>query len=291
MNEALSVPLSGRRWWPLAASLVPWLALLVSITVADYATNDHSVSLVGLAFAAPFSLGFVALPSYFPLAAASPGWMRRLVLAVMTAVATFAGVSVVTTDDAQAGLAVLWVPLVAVALGVVLWVVRVARSSREASASRPGACAAPTFATMSERLAALAIDVMVVGAVVTVPVSGLADAHHEVAAGFVALAAATLYLAVPVAAFGATLGQSVLRLRVGDAVAARRVGLGRSLVRSLIVVLEVGTAVSMFAAAVGLADLIVVSRDDRSFADRLMRTTVTRTLSSTSSATSAPTTS
>lgn len=73
----------------------------------------------------------MALPSLFPLAAARAGVMRGVVLVLMTAVAAVAGVLVVATDDAQAGLAVLLVSYFAIPLAALLWIGQaVASSSR-----------------------------------------------------------------------------------------------------------------------------------------------------------------
>lgn len=94
----------------------------------------RSTALVALIPWAAFSLAAVALPSALPLAAARHRWVKLLVLVVMAATAALAGVLVVTTDDAQAGLAVLFVPYGAVplALGAVPSASRssVCRSSR-----------------------------------------------------------------------------------------------------------------------------------------------------------------
>ena len=96
------------------ASLVPWAAFQVAFVVSDRWTDIRSVNWDEFATVSIVRLGFVALPSAVALLAAKRGWMRAAALVVMTAVAAVAGVLVMTTDDAQAGLAVLWVPITAI---------------------------------------------------------------------------------------------------------------------------------------------------------------------------------
>ena len=246
------------------------------MAVADIWVDDKSISLVALVAASPVYLGFVALPSLFALAAASPGWMRVTVLTAMTAVAMIAGVLVGTSDDAQAGLAVLLVPYVGVPLGAVVWVARTAMNARRTASPERGEDAVSTLARPSDRLAALAIDITVVAAVLVAPLSAMSHARQEVAAAVVGVAVGTIYLGGPIAAFGRTLGQSVLRLRVVDARTGTRIGLARALVRSTIVVLEVAAALTIILAIAGLAELTAAAVDGRTLTDRLMRTAVAK---------------
>jgi hypothetical protein len=104
----------------VVCSLVPWAAFLLAVT-KTHSSFHKPVSLLEL-LGEPVTLGFVALPSLLALAAARTRLTRLVVLMVMTGVAAWAGVSIVTTDDAQAGLAVLWVPFVALPLATVAWV-------------------------------------------------------------------------------------------------------------------------------------------------------------------------
>jgi hypothetical protein len=275
MTSSTQAPLA-RPWSTAAASLVPWAAFLAAMAITDIWVDYKSMSLVALIAASPVYLGFVALPSLFPLAAAPPGWMRLTVLTVMTAVAVIAGVLVVTSDDAQAGLAVLLVPYVGVPLGAVIWVARTAMNARRTTSPERGEDAVSSPATPSDRLAALAIDITVVAAMLVVPLTAMSHAKQEVAAAVVGIAAGTIYLAGPIAAFGSTFGQSILQLRVVDARTGTRLGLGRALVRSTIVVLEVAAAVTIILAIAGLAELMAATTDGRTLTDRLLRTAVVR---------------
>lgn len=101
-------------------ALVPWLAFLAATMTADAFIERTTVSPAGLASFAASSLAFVALPSLAPIAAARSSAVGWAAAAVMTVVAAIAGVLVVATDDAQAGLAVLWVPYVALPLALVI---------------------------------------------------------------------------------------------------------------------------------------------------------------------------
>ena len=104
---------------------MPWAAFLVATMVAEVWKDGASTcSLLRLLIVSPVYVIFVAVPSALPLAAASRGWMRWAVLTVMSAVAIAAGVTVVTSDDAQAGLAVFLVPYVGVPLAGAALVVR-----------------------------------------------------------------------------------------------------------------------------------------------------------------------
>jgi hypothetical protein len=248
----------------------------VATAVTDIWVDYRSGSFVGLIAASPAYLGFVALPSLFPMAAASPGWMRVSVLTVMTAVAVVAAVLVVTSDDAQAGLAVFLVPYVGVPLGTVVWVAQTVLNARKTASPGRVEDAVSSLARPSERLAALAIDFAVVGVVLVVPLTAMSHARQEVAAGVVGGVAGTIYLGGPIAAFGRTLGQSVLRLRVVDARTGARIGFARALLRSIVVVLEVAAALTLIFAIAGLAELMAAATNGRTLTDRLLRTAVAR---------------
>jgi hypothetical protein len=82
-----------------------------------------------------------------------------------------AAVLVVSSDDAQAGLAVLLVPYVAVPLGTAVWVAQTVLNARKTASPERGEDAVSSLARPSERLAALVIDFVVVGVVLVVLVS------------------------------------------------------------------------------------------------------------------------
>jgi hypothetical protein len=115
-------------WRPAAAALVPWAAFLIALVVADPWSDATRIG--WNVFVPVVYLGFVGLPSAVPLVSAKRGWMRLVVLVVMTAVAVLSAVLVTTTDDAQAGLAVLWVPLTALALTGLIFAWRIVESYR-----------------------------------------------------------------------------------------------------------------------------------------------------------------
>jgi hypothetical protein len=258
------------------ASLVPWAAFLGATVLTDLWVDYKSASYGGLAASAPFYLGFVALPSLLPLAAARRGAMWIAVLVVMTAVAVGAGILIVTTDDAQAGLAVLWVPLVALPLAGVLWIGE-AVTQRRTAAERPREAPAPSRAGLSDRLAALTIDVVILGAGLVAPLTAMSHDKHEVAAGVVAIGVATIYLGGLVSVRGGTIGQSLLGLAVVDASTGRRVELHRLLVRGVVVALEVAAAFTIILLPIAIAELMSASTDGRSLTDRLLRTRVVAT--------------
>lgn len=126
---------SGDAWAAARASLIPWAAFLVAAAVAEMWVH-HEFSAIGLAAAAPGSLVVVALPAMVPLVVARAGATRAGVIIVMTAVATISAVLVVTTDDAQAGLAVVWVPFMAIPLAAVVWIGQAVAARRSRTPDR-----------------------------------------------------------------------------------------------------------------------------------------------------------
>ena len=112
-------------WSAVLGSLVPWAALLVTIMLAE-----DGVGVDDLAAAAPLYLGFVALPSAIAIGAGGTTAVRLAVTLVMTGVAVFAGVQLATIDDGQAGLAVIYVPMVAFPLAGVVRACEALRGGR-----------------------------------------------------------------------------------------------------------------------------------------------------------------
>ena len=252
------------------ASLIPWAAFLTAATVADTWVDGRPGSRSGLVAAAPFYLGVVALPSMLPLVAARTSRTRLVVLAAMTAVATASAVCVATNDDAQAGLAVLWVPYVAVPLAVALWVGHAVAARRTGVPdAQPLAPAGP-----SDRLAALMIDLAILGAALLLPLTAMSHANHEVAAALVGVAVGTTYMAALVAARGRTVGQSLLRLTVVDATTLERARASRAIIRSAIIAMEVAAAATLVLSIPAIAELVSVVASGRSLTDRLVRTSV-----------------
>jgi len=250
-------------------SFVPWIAFLVALALADL--GGHT-SLGRLATAAPLYLAFVALPSFLPLAAARAWWTRLVALVLMTAAAVAAAILIVTIDDGQAGLAVFLVPEVAIPLGAVIWIGHAIADRRPGPDAFPG-----ERAGVSDRLAALVIDVALVGAALVVPLTAMSHARYEIVAGVVGVSGATLFLAVPVATRGRSIGQSLLGLAVVDTRTLGRISFGRSILRSLVVVLEVTGIPTFILAVPAVAELTAVGCDGRSLTDRLLATSVVTT--------------
>ena len=114
---------------PRALSLIPWAAFVLVLLVDGWVT-DGPLSLFGVVPASVLYLAFVALPSLFPLTVTPAGWLRHAVVLGMTAVAVFAAVAMISSEDAQAGLIVFVVTYVAVPLGGAIWVTREVVASR-----------------------------------------------------------------------------------------------------------------------------------------------------------------
>ena len=122
-------------------AVVPGAAYVVGATAGDIGTRGGGPLLaLSIPALAVGSAIFVAPPAYLAIVVARHPAVRWAVLAVVTAAAAVAGVLVATTDDAQAGLAVLWVAYVALPLALAVWLgqrIVAARRVRRAAAVHP----------------------------------------------------------------------------------------------------------------------------------------------------------
>lgn len=108
------------RWQqPAVLCLVPSVMFIVTMLVVPVPAY-HSINRVGVLLSTPIYLAFISLPSLAPIAVARTIRGRHLTTAVMSAVAIIAAIAVVRTDDAQAGLAVLFVVYAAIPLAVLI---------------------------------------------------------------------------------------------------------------------------------------------------------------------------
>jgi hypothetical protein len=130
---------------------------------------------------------------------------------------------------------------------------------------------------LSERLAALTIDAIILGAVLVVPLTAMSHAKQEVAAAVVGVGVAATYQAVLMAWRGGTRGQTLLGLAVVDAATGGRVPLPRLLARGVIVSVEVAGAVAIILAPIAIAEVMAAGANGRSLTDRLLRTEVLAT--------------
>jgi hypothetical protein len=241
-------------------SLLAWLAFLLAGILA----SDRELRLFP---AAPLYLLFVAGPSLVAILAGRTALTRMFVTGVMTAVAAYAAMQIVTIDDGQAGLAVLFVPYVAFPLATTVWVggaVLAARKER-----RP-----PGPARVSDRLAALTVDVLLLGALLVVPLSVLSHGNAEIAAAAIGVVLATLYFGAFAALAGRTPGQALLGLRLVHGATGGPVPPGRALLRSFVLVLELLGSSWMLLLPVAIAELVAVVAGGRSLSDRLFGTSV-----------------
>ena len=90
--------------------------------------RNHDGCALYLLFVASFGSG---------LAASGTGRLRLAVLTVMTGTSVLAAIQLVASDDAQAGLAVLLVPMVAIPLAVAVWVGRLVVERQPAGLTPP----------------------------------------------------------------------------------------------------------------------------------------------------------
>jgi hypothetical protein len=185
----------------------------------------------------------------------------------MTAAAAAAAVTMATSDDAQAGLAVFIVGYVALPLAALVWV-----GETLFKVWRRTELGVTTLATTEERIVALLIDTLLIGAALVIPLTAMSHAGHEVMAAVIGVSIGTAWLAVPVVLFGGSIGQLALRLRVVDAVKGGPLSLVKAMTRSAIVALEVAVAPTFVLAGAGLCEVIACASNGRSLTDRLLRT-------------------
>jgi hypothetical protein len=272
------IPLPQRLLTAALAALVPAVVFnVVSVLSADPTRLTLDDGLTGVLI----SLGVVWVLSLIPLAVSRHVVAFAGVLVVMTCVAAVAGYLVVTIDDAQAGLAILYVSYVALplamAVGLIQAVVGGAERRRWWRAHPVGSPAVPTDTAPARaglRVAALLIDTLALGAVLAYPLTSLSHARLETVAAVGGIAVAVAYLAVGTSGTLRTLGQVL----VGVAVVGHRdggpVGAGRATVRGLLIVVEVLATLTLWGVPVAVVDLVVVRLGGRSLIDLLLRTAV-----------------
>jgi hypothetical protein len=263
-----------RKRSALRSAWVPGSAYVVAASVSGSPTarGDAPLLLTVVALAVG-SVCFVVPAAFVALVVARHRAVRQAVTAAVTAAAVLAGVLVATTDDAQAGLAVFWVSYVALPLALVVWLVDEVVDARRTRAGTTHGWSAP----VGDRLAALVIDIVIVGGALAVPLTGLAHAGHEVLAAVVGILVAAAYLGLLVAWRGRTVGHALVGLsvvRAPDGHGERRVGVWRASVRGLIVALEVASAPTVFLVAIAGAELLAAAGDGRSLTDRVLGTRV-----------------
>lgn len=123
----------GERDRAVRLSVVPGAAYVVAATAGDITTRGAGLLLaLSVPALAVGSAIFVAPPTFLAIVVARHPAVRGAVLVVVTAAAAVAGALVATTDDAQAGLEVLWVAYVALPLALAVWL------GQEVAAARRG---------------------------------------------------------------------------------------------------------------------------------------------------------
>ena len=274
-----------RPWIPagalLVASTAVWLVyvgLYQHETPCDGGTTGcPTVYGYGAPLPDDHSAGIVLLLVGFALPAVWVGW-RRLLPPVTTGASLALGPTVLAWWTAPRGdndglwALVLW--LLPVLGGLAAVVAAVAERVSTARAQHDAGARELTIARLSDRLAALAIDVAIAGAVLVVPLTTLSHQNREIVAAMLGVASATAYLAVPLAWRGRTLGQSLVGLFVLDSTTNRPVSPVRALVRSLIVVLEVAALPTFILAIPVAAEWISLAGSGRTMTDRVLGTVV-----------------
>ena len=272
-------------WIPAAALVVASTAVwLVYVGLYQHETPCDGVTTgcpTVYGYGAPLPdehiAGILLLLAGFALPAVWVGW-RRLVPPVTTGASLAFGPTVLALWTAPRGdndglwALVFW--FLPVLGGLAAVVAAVAERVGTARAQHDARARELTNARPSDRLAALAIDVAIAGAVLVVPLTILSHENREIVAAVLGVSSATAYLAVPLAWRGRTLGQSLVGLFVLDSTTNRPVSPVRALVRSLIVVLEVAAVPALILAIPAAAEWISLARSGRTMTDRVLGTVV-----------------
>jgi uncharacterized RDD family membrane protein YckC len=259
---------ASRAGWFAATAACTTLALLLAANAAD----DRSLTSGWPA--AAFFIGFVGIPGAISVGVARFRFTRIACFVVMTGVGFWAGWSMGSSDDAQAGLAALLVPFVGIPLaGAVL--VGEGVAVRRAGVPDPDPIdMREERAALQERLGALLVDLVLATAVLVVPLTMLSHRGQEVMAAVLGFAAGIGYLAGSWAVRGATVGQALLRLRV---VGKHGTNLGpvRAAVRAVLLIVEVlGTATLLLIPLTGVEIALAAASSGRTLVDRLTGTAV-----------------
>lgn len=271
-------------WGPvlvlLVASMATWL-VVVGLYQHETPCDGRSTGCPTVyGYDAPLpdesAVGVLLLLAGFVVPAAWVGW-RRLAPPLTAGAALAVGPTALAWWTAPRGdndglwVLILWfLPALGGLAGILAAVaarVGATRRSRRAGEAQP-----LTAATPSDRLAALMIDVAVTGAVLVVPLTTLSHQGLEVVAGIVGVVLSALYLAVPLAWKGRTLGQSLVGVSVLDASTGRPVSAVRALLRSLVVVVEIAAAPTLILALPALAECAWLLMSGRTLTDRLFGT-------------------
>jgi hypothetical protein len=113
----------------LLGALLAWAAVIIPIVIGGVVT-DARFTTGELGGAALFCLGAVLVPCLLALAAARPGGARRGVLVVLTLASLAAGIVIAVSEDAQAGVVVLLVSVLAIGLAIVFGLARLLTSRK-----------------------------------------------------------------------------------------------------------------------------------------------------------------
>lgn len=258
-----------RAIWFAATAIAITIALLVAANAADEASWTSEWAAVGLAY-----LGFVGLPGAISAGMARFRFTRIACFVIMTGVAFWAGWSMGASDDAQAGLAALIVPFVGIPLAGVVLVGESVLVRRAGVVDPDPIDMRETRAALPERLASLLVDLAIATAVLVVPLTMLSHRGAEVVAAAVGVGAGVAYLTVSWVTKGATIGQTLLRLRVVDGHAANPAP-ARALARAGLLIVEIlGTATLLLIPVTGIEIALAANANARTIVDRLTRTTV-----------------
>jgi hypothetical protein len=108
----------------LALGLIPLVACIAMMVVGFHRRDGDYMPVGVFVTGLPFLLAVVVVPSAVPIGIASGRWTKVATVAAMTAIAVVAGAINASADDSRAGLALAWVPTLAVPVAALVGAVR-----------------------------------------------------------------------------------------------------------------------------------------------------------------------
>ncbi len=219
-------------------------------------------------------LGLIGIPGSISQLAARLGATHIACFVVVTATAVGAGLAMGSSEDAQAGLAALLVPSVGIPLACVVLVGESVLIRRSVVVDPEPLVMRDQRAALSERLAALLVDLVLAAAVLVVPLTMLSHRDHEVMAMMLGFVVGLTYLAGTWLTTAATVGQRLLRVRVVDRSGHPLTPI-QALGRAALVMGEIIGTATVFLLPLAAVDIVLAaSASGLTIVDRLTRTAV-----------------
>ena len=250
----------------VAGALVPAAVFILSLSLSG--ASGPATGTGGWFAGAALIVATIVVPCAFALSSAWVDVLRFVILVALTTVAFFAARLIAGSDDAQAGLAILLVPYVAVPTGIVLSLIRAAQRSQEMAPRIPLTPGHP-----AARLGGFIVDGttigILLGALSELPIDGSRALLMSLA-----FTGITAYVGLTTARFGRTPGQFLFRIHVVRCGSSDPPALSWAMGRGAIIATEVLAFISPISLVILATDFLLVIATGRSVADFMTRTEV-----------------